>query len=465
MDRSRTRPSPTTGALVALLTADVAFAFQQTAIVPAVHTVREDLGGSAEWSAWLVTSYLMVATVATPAMGRLADLHGRRRLVTIGLVIFFVASAAGAFAPNLPMLLACRAVQGVGGAVYPLTLALARREAPAGRSTQAISWSAASFAGGTLLGFAAGGVLTEYASWRWVFGGGAVLIAAATVLLLRLVPATSERAAGGYDMRGTVTLSLASVTLLLALTLIVSLGWTAPIVWILLAASVASAAAWVRVELATTDPLIDIHALGSAPVVRANVSTVGLGWALFSTFLLVPEFARADPSSAGYGLAAGPALVGLALVPVAAGQTTAVAVAAWLAGRVKARAISASGLALLAAATASLSGIHHPPWLYLALFALGLGAGTSLQTSSALATEDVSADVAAASSSLNSTIRRLAGGAGGQLATILFAVFTLASGTTSFSAFTVAYLVSTGLCLIGLVVVLVPLPTRDGGGG
>jgi MFS family permease len=165
--------------IAGLLAADVAFAYQQTSIVPAVHDVEQSLGASPEWAAWLVTVYLIVATIATPAMGRLADRHGRRRMLLTGLGVFLAGSIGAAFAPDLGVLLACRAVQGVGGAVYPLTLALARRLLPPERASTAVALSAGVFGLGTVAGFAAGGLLAQYLSWRWIFVAGAVLVAVA----------------------------------------------------------------------------------------------------------------------------------------------------------------------------------------------------------------------------------------------------------------------------------------------
>jgi MFS family permease len=85
--------------IAGLLAADVAFAYQQTSIAPAIHDVEQSLGASPEWAAWLVTVYLIVATIATPAMGRLADLHGRRRMLLTGLGVFLAGSIGAAFAP------------------------------------------------------------------------------------------------------------------------------------------------------------------------------------------------------------------------------------------------------------------------------------------------------------------------------------------------------------------------------
>src|SRR5699024_4566850 len=110
--------------LGALAIAVVGFAVQQTAIVPAIYDVEASLGASQAWSAWLVTIYLMIATVATPALGRLAELYGERKMLLTGLAIFMVSSIGAALSPNIAVLLIFWAIQGIGGAVYPLALAL-----------------------------------------------------------------------------------------------------------------------------------------------------------------------------------------------------------------------------------------------------------------------------------------------------------------------------------------------------
>lgn len=437
--------------IVGLLAADVTFAFQQTAIVPAVHQVEQSLGASPEWSAWLVTVYLIVATVATPALGRLADLHGRRRMLLTGLAVFMAGSAGAALAPDLPVLLLCRAVQGVGGAVYPLTLALARRLLPDERVAPAVALSAGAFGLGTMAGFAGGGLLAQYASWRWIFVAGAVLVAVGLAAVLALVPATRDQAGGGYDGRGTVALGVAAIGLLAALTLVVPLGWASPVTAGLLTLAVAAAAAWAWIEARTSDPLIDIHALLAPPVLRTNLATIGLGWALFGSYLLVPRFAQASPRTLHYGLGATTAAVGLIMLPLAAGQTAAGPLAGLASRRTSPRAVFATGLVLVAAALAWLSVIRTGlPQAVAALLILGAGAGAALASSSAVATQGVSADVAAASSALNSTIRRFAGGTGGQVSTILLASYpVVTSGRPRFAAFTVAYLVAAALCLGG----------------
>src|SRR5699024_9773445 len=129
----------------ALAIAVAGFAVQQPAIGPAIRDVEESLRPSQAWSAWLVAGYLMIAAVAAPALGRLAELSGERKMLLIGLAIFMVSSIGAALSPNIAVLLIFRAIPGIGGAVYPLALALARAHLPQAHQTRALSFLAAAF--------------------------------------------------------------------------------------------------------------------------------------------------------------------------------------------------------------------------------------------------------------------------------------------------------------------------------
>ncbi len=238
---------------------------------------------------------------------------------------------------------------------------------------------------------------------------------------------------------------------LVALILVVPLGWASPVTTGLLLLAALAAAAWVRLEQKVPDPLIDVHALRTPAVLRANLATVGLGWALFGSYLLVPEFALAQPGSSHYGLGASTAAVGLIMLPLAIAQTVAAPLAGAVSRRVNPRAVFAAGLGMTAAALAWLSVIRGGlPQTAGALLILGAGAGIGLQSSSNVATQGVSADVAAASSSLNSMVRRFAGGIGGQVTTILLVSYpVVTTGQPQFAAFTLAYLIAAVLCLAG----------------
>lgn len=431
----------------------VAFAVLQSGVVPIVSAVEKDLGASQEWSAWLVTVYLMVSITATPAMGRLADLYGRRRVLLIGLVIFAASCVLAAVAPNTVVLLATRSVQGVGGAVYPLALAIGRQRAAEGAEQRTVGLLTMAFGAGTALGFVGGGLVARLASWRWLFGGGAILIVIAMVLVARKVPADRAEAEGRFDLRGTIILSIASWALLLALTLVARAGWTSPIVLGLFAVAVLAGVAWVYGERRTENPLIDLHILGNRRVATVNLVAIAIGWGLFSTFLMLPKVAenKSGGYSGGYGLGLDAATVGLLLLPIAIGQMIAAVVAVrWNRPEVVHRLV-AGALLIMAAALVAFSLLHRGVLAMAAAgLLLGLGMGAAIEASSAVASSAVAPDVVAASSSLNSTVRRMGGGIGGQLSTVILAATTVGAAPR-FLGFRFGYAIGAALCLLAAV--------------
>jgi MFS family permease len=113
-----------------LVVAGIALALQQTLVIPALPALQRDLHTSTAWATWLLTAFLLSASVLTPLLGKLGDQHGKERLLVISLSIFLVGSIGGIFAWNIGSLIACRVIQGAGGAVFPLSFAIIKDEFP-----------------------------------------------------------------------------------------------------------------------------------------------------------------------------------------------------------------------------------------------------------------------------------------------------------------------------------------------
>src|ERR671935_1601689 len=107
--------------LAILTLAGIAFALQQTMVVPALPALQRDLHTTTAWATWLLTGFLLTASVATPLLGKLGDQYGKERLLVISLAIFFVGCVGASLAPNIAVLIVFRMVQGAGGAVFPLS--------------------------------------------------------------------------------------------------------------------------------------------------------------------------------------------------------------------------------------------------------------------------------------------------------------------------------------------------------
>lgn len=425
------------------------YAFQQTAVLPAMATVEHAFHAAPAWSAWLLSGYLMVATVLTPAFGRLADLRGEARVLRWSLLVFLAGSLGAAVLPSFAGVVLCRAVQGAGGAVLPLAFALARRHLPDEQVGRAIARITGAFGIGATLGFATGGVMTEALSWRAVFASGAVLVAVGLVLLVRRIPVLPGGGSGRFDLPGAVLLGGASLGVLLALTLGQEVGWVDPVPVLLLVASAVAGALWVRTELRHDEPLVDLRVLRDRTVLLVNGATVGLGWARFVGLLLIPELVQ-GPGRGRYGFGAGAAAAGLFLLPDGLGTLVGGPAAGRLARRLSAPGVLAWSLATVAAGAVAIAvGSGSAPVVAAAALVLGLGGGAATQASSAVVTACVPPGDAGASSSLNSTLRRFAGGVAGQLSTVALAGLAGAGAPASRQGFVVAFAVAAALAAGG----------------
>ena len=179
--------------LAILTLAGIAFALQQTMVIPALPTLQRDLHTTTTWVTWVLTVFLLVASVATPILGKLGDQYGKERLLVISLALFFIGSVGAAVAWNIWSLIGWRAIQGAGAAVFPLSYGIIRDEFPREKVGVAIGLVSAVFGIGGGFGIVLSGVIVDHVSWRWLFIVGAVGIGAALVLVQNSSPSPRSR--------------------------------------------------------------------------------------------------------------------------------------------------------------------------------------------------------------------------------------------------------------------------------
>lgn len=435
--------------LAALAVADVAFAFQQTAVIPAIPTIQSDFHTAQTWSAWLVSGYLVASSIGTPLLGKLADRYGKRRLLSLALGLFLVGSIGAALSPGIGALIGFRALQGAGGAVFPLSLSVAREHLPEGRMGTGIGLLTGAFGLGTTIGFVVSGAIVEAASWRWIFGTGAIAILAGLVVVAMAVPRSEERSDAGLDLAGGALLTGGIALVLIAITEGVPLGWTS---WQVIAAFVVGIAAlcgWVWHDMHADEPLLDLSVLTSRPVLLTNAATLLLGHVLFGLFFLVPYLVQGS-GKAGYGFGAGPFVTGLYLAPAAAGQLVTGSLSGIVASRLGAKWTFTLGMLLTSASGVWLALLHTAEWqVLLGTLLLGLGAGLGIGVASTLIAETAHGSETGISTALNSVLRRVGGGFGGQVGAALLASLTVAGGAASPRAFEIAFWTCGAVALAG----------------
>ncbi|MFY1686688.1 MFS transporter [Plantactinospora sp. WMMB782] len=225
----------------------------------ALPAIGNDLGFAATDLQWVVSAYAVAFGGFLLFGGRASDVLGRRRLFVAGLTLYAVSSVAGALAGTAAVLVAARAVQGVGGALlYPATLALVSTGFPAGRQrNQAFGVWAGAGGAGLILGSLLGGVLTETLGWQWVFLVNVPLAAIGLLGAATLIPPDPAiRVRRSFDLPGAV-LGTAGVTLLVfSIVQGAEIGWTSPPIVLLATVTVALLAGFVLVERRTRDPLL-----------------------------------------------------------------------------------------------------------------------------------------------------------------------------------------------------------------
>jgi EmrB/QacA subfamily drug resistance transporter len=284
----------------------------QAIVAAALPTIGKDLGAPSHVS-WLVTVYLLCATVAAPVYGRVGDALGRKQALLGALAIFLAGSLACAVAPTLLLLIAARALQGLGGGgLMILAQALIGETVSPKERGRFQGWFAAVFALASTLGPVAGGFLTEHLGWRSIFWVNIPLggIAAASALRLR-----AARGAGGFspDFLGTFLFVAATVALLMALSLGNSAGWASPRVSLLFLSTVVCGAMLWPVEHRTLHPLLPTSVVRHPVVWRCAICVLLFAATLFAVIVELPVLLQT-------GLGLRPSTSGLVLVPLTLAQ-------------------------------------------------------------------------------------------------------------------------------------------------
>jgi MFS family permease len=440
--------------LATLLLADIVYGFQQTAVLPALPAVQQDFGASREWATWLLSGYLIVASVTPIFFGKLADRVGKRRVYLGALGVFLVGSVIAALAPSIGVLVVGRLVQGAGGAVFPLSFALVREQLSSGKVRAGIGVLTGGFGVGALAGFGLGGAITQELGWRWVFWIGVVTLAAAMALVRMTLTESTTLTPRGLDTPGAVLFGGAMAALIVGLTEGPQRGWGSGLVLGAFVVAVLAAGGWVFRELHTAEPLMDLRVLASRQVLLANVASLTAGYAVLGVNLLVPFLLQGQSGATRLlGLAAGPLLTGIVLIPRALGQSVGGPLTGPLERRMGVARAFAAGMMLIVLAVLGLAFWRGQIWMMMIeLGLLGLGFAVALSMGSGIVTMAADATESGIAASINSVLRRVGGGIGAQVATAILATVTLAgSGEPAPAAFTRAFVVAACVAAVGAV--------------
>jgi EmrB/QacA subfamily drug resistance transporter len=389
-----------------------AFALLQSLVIPVLTTVQHQLHTTQSTVTWVLTAYLLSASIMTPILGRVGDMTGKKRIFVSTLVAVAAGSLLAAVAPSIGVMIVARVIQGFGGGMLPTAFGIIRDEFPRERVATAVGVLAALTAVGAGLGIVIAGPIVDALNFRWLFWLPLILTAVAAVCAVFFVPDSSVRTGGRISWLPAILLSGWLVALLVALSEASSWGWHSVRVLGLLAATVVLAALWVISELRAATPLIDMKMMRLTAVWTNNLVALLIGLGMYATFAFLPEFLQ-TPSAAGYGFGASITRSGLMLLPSAVTMFIVGMLAGRLARRLGGRALVIAGCLIGSVAMFMLAFAHQHEWqIYLATALMGIGFGLAFSAMSALIVAAVPPSQTGVASGMNANIRTIGGSIG-----------------------------------------------------
>ena len=446
--------------LAVLSLAALAYSVLSSAVIPALPTFQRSLHTSETGVTWLLTGFLLSASVGTAIIGKLGDMHGKKRLLVWTLLILAVGTLLAAVSSSLAVLIVARLIQGVAGGIFPLSFSIARDEFPADRVAGSIGLMSAILGIGSGLGLVVGGLIDEHLNWHWLFWIPLPAMVLAAVCTWRYIPESQVRSPGRVNWAAAALMTTGMSGLLLAIAQTTAWGWTDPRTLALLAAGLAVCAVWIVVEVRSRNPLIDMTMMRVRGVWTANLAAFLLGGGLYAWFLLIPQFAQL-PTSTGFGYGASVVAAGLYLLPCAVGM----GVLGSLAGRVERRFTSRRALIAGAAISAVACGwltltSRHSYDMLVSSALLGVGIGLAFSALGNLIVQAVPPSQTGVASGMNTVLRTLGGALGGGIAAT-FVAGRVVHGLPALTGFTATFAMA-ALFLAGCVVagLLIPAPAR-----
>jgi EmrB/QacA subfamily drug resistance transporter len=438
-DEVRQHPNVT---LAVLLTGALAYALAQTMIAPALPSIQHDLGTTTTMVTFALTGFLLTASIATPIAGRLGDMFGKERVLVITLIIFGLGSLVCALSHSIVLLIAGRAIQGMGGAVFPLSFGIIRDEFPPEKVATGIGLISATFGIGGGAGLVLSGVIVDNLAYEWIFWLTLIAVVPAVVATHLFVPRSPVTNPAKIDWGGAALLAAGLASLLIAVSEGNSWGWTSAPFLGLLAAGVALLVTWVRFEFDHPEPLVDMRMMRRRAVFTTNLTAFLVGFGMFGSYILIPQFVQV-PSAAGFGFGSTVTQAGLFMLPSAVVMLFAGPISGWMGSRSGSKLPLLIGTVLASASFALLAAWHdsHLP-IYIGTTLMGLGIGFAFAAMANLIVEAVEQGQTGVATGMNTIMRTIGGAIGGQVSASIVAGHIASSGLPQESGYTTAFVIS-----------------------
>ncbi|MEV0937149.1 MFS transporter [Streptomyces phaeochromogenes] len=446
---------PRSNAVVAVLAfAGIVVSLMQTLVIPIVPELPKYLDASASNAAWAVTATLLAAAVATPVVGRLGDMFGKRRMLLVSIVLLVSGSVVAAFSDSLVPMIVGRALQGLAAGVVPLGISVMRDVLPSERLAGSTAMMSASLGVGGALGLPSAAFIADNYDWHVLFWVSAVLGAVAFALVLTIVPESKVRTGGRFDLVGSLGLSAALVSLLLAISKGADWGWGSGTTLGLFAVAAVVLVAWGFYELRTSQPLVDLRTTARRQVLFTNLASIAFGFSMFAMSLVLPQLLQL-PEQTGYGLGKSMMTVGLVLAPQGLVMMAMAPVSAAITKTRGPKITLMTGAVIVAVGYGLNILLMSEVWhLVLVSCVIGAGVGFAYGAMPALIMGAVPASETAAANSLNTLMRSIGTSFASAVAGVVLAQMTTDFGSfalPSENGFKVVMAIGAGAALLALV--------------
>ncbi|WP_435136628.1 MFS transporter [Actinacidiphila sp. bgisy144] len=444
-------------ALAVVSLAGLLASLTQSLLIPVLPKITTDLHSTTGDVQWLLTSTLLVASVAVPVAGRLGDLYGKKVTLIAAAAALCVGSLVSALSDGLVPMIVGRAIVGVSMAVIPLGISLLSSILPRERASAGIALVSAMLGIGGALGVPMAAWIGEHADYHllfWICAAGGALSVLGTWLLLSEPPG---RSTGRLDLPGTVVLAGGLVCLLLPLSQASSWGWSSPTTIGLLVAAAVLLAGFVVWERRAASPLVDVRVNAAPALLLTNVASVCVGFALFATLIGTASYVEA-PRVTGYGFGSSVVVGGLCLLPSGVAMLILSPASAAITNAVGPKITLAIGATIVAAGFVVRIALTGHLWeIILGTSIAGAGTGIAYAAMPALINLAAPRSALAAANGLNSLFRSVGSSLASAVGGTLFASQVIVLGgqaIPSLHAYRLLFGICAGAALLGALIAL-----------
>ena len=435
-----------------------AYSLLLSMVFPALPAIQRGLHTSQATATWVLTIYLLSASICTPIVGRIGDKVGKERMLVFALTMLGVGAILAGLSTSIGMLLFARAVQGAGGGVLPLSFGIIKDEFPKERVGFAVGFTSAILAVGSGVGTVAAGPLVQHFGWRSLFWVPLAMVFAAAIMAHLFVPESPVRMPGKINWFAALLLSIWLACLLVGVSKAPTWGWGSPVVLLLFVLALIFICVWISVEWRAKHPLIDMKMMRSKPVWTNNLVAFLIGIGMYASGAILPEYLQ-TPTNQGYGF-------GLSITMSSIYQLPNIVMmfifGLWSGGisrRIGSKptlliGVAASAVGYLMLAFVSSTGIE----VMVAAALLGMGFGLAFSALAHLIVSSVPDNQTGVAAGMNTNIRNIGGAIGAALVSSVIAATLQADGFPRKAGYVLAFGIM-GVATIGGFIAALAMPT------